>query len=720
MRSGLLFCFLLHFATIFSQEICTNGIDDDGDGLIDLNDPECICTVNAPTSLIPNHSFEQRTCCPSTLSQVDCLTGWIRPSGATPDYMNTCGFVGSCISQSPLGTFPDGNGAVGTYVSHGYNEYISMCLPAPLIAGTSYTIQMHCGMTGARPALIPCNLNGLPPLQWTVFGTSDCFDYAFFLYDCPMTSSMYVELGSAALVLDSQYHLLTITFTPTTNISVLTFGAPCSLPSTYPMNSDDCLGYVMMDNIILNTSDSFSLISAGSTGTFCENNLVVAATVSHPGGTFQWYHNGIAIAGQTDSTLHVSDLGLGAGTFEVLYDQSSSGCISATITLPEDTNGPAIDANDVSICPGESALLIATGSTNYSWSPPTGLSATTGTTVTANPSITTTYTISSTENGCTSTTTATVIVHSNPPLTVISEEICQGESFPFGTHFLTVAGTYNDTLASTTGCDSIVQLSLTVHPTIFTSLTHSMCQGESFPFGNQVLTDTGTYNDTLASATGCDSIVQLSLTVHPTIFTSLTHSMCYGESFLFGTHILTATGTYNDTLASVTGCDSIIQLNLTVFDPIDTTTTTNEITITASESNAAYQWLDCKNGSEPISGETNQSYTATTNGGYAVLITKNGCSDTSACITIATVGLHDLSDVKNGIVYPNPSTGLFHVLLDHPSTVTITNMFGMRVHTEVVQSSGQHIIDLQSQQNGIYFMQITAWDQTQTVTLVKY
>jgi hypothetical protein len=47
---------LLCIGTMCGQEICTNGVDDDNDGLIDLNDSEdCVCTaVTNVTSLIPN------------------------------------------------------------------------------------------------------------------------------------------------------------------------------------------------------------------------------------------------------------------------------------------------------------------------------------------------------------------------------------------------------------------------------------------------------------------------------------------------------------------------------------------------------------------------------------------------------------------------------------------------------------------------------------------
>ena len=67
LRVLLLLAFLYPFA-LSAQEICNNGIDDDGDGLIDLNDPDCPCsTLITPdniASYIRNPSFEERGCCP--------------------------------------------------------------------------------------------------------------------------------------------------------------------------------------------------------------------------------------------------------------------------------------------------------------------------------------------------------------------------------------------------------------------------------------------------------------------------------------------------------------------------------------------------------------------------------------------------------------------------------------------------------------------------------
>jgi len=45
-------CIMLMSLAISAQEICDNGIDDDGDMMIDLNDTECDCTNIVPLRLI--------------------------------------------------------------------------------------------------------------------------------------------------------------------------------------------------------------------------------------------------------------------------------------------------------------------------------------------------------------------------------------------------------------------------------------------------------------------------------------------------------------------------------------------------------------------------------------------------------------------------------------------------------------------------------------------
>lgn len=94
---------------------------------------------------------------------------------------------------------------------------------------------------------------------------------------------------------------------------------------------------------------------------------------------------------------------------------------------------------------------------------------------------------------------------------------------------------------------------------------------------------------------------------------------------------------------------------------IDNGITNNSPTLSANLSGATYQWLDCNNNYAQINGETNQSFTSSNNGSYAVEITTNNCIDTSICESINNVGIYGDLEIDNAIIYPNPSNGVFSI-----------------------------------------------------------
>jgi gliding motility-associated-like protein len=168
-------------------------------------------------------------------------------------------------------------------------------------------------------------------------------------------------------------------------------------------------------------------------------------------------------------------------------------------------------------------------------------------------------------NGCDSVVTLSLVVRDLIETHLVGE-ICDGEVYSVGNSSYTAGGVYLEVLTSVTGCDSIVQLDLTVFSIPQTDLVESICQGESFTVGNSTYTSGGTYQDVLTAQTGCDSIVLLNLTVFPIPQTTLTESICEGETFSVGNSTYTSSGSYQDVLAAYTGCDSIVFLNLTVID----------------------------------------------------------------------------------------------------------------------------------------------------------
>ena len=111
----------------------------------------------------------------------------------------------------------------------------------------------------------------------------------------------------------------------------------------------------------------------------------------------------------------------------------------------------------------------------------------------------------------------------------------------------------------------MVNLDLEIRDLIETNLVESICEGTSYTVGTSDYDQSGMYTDVLTSFTGCDSFVNLALTVVPIEYTSLTESICEGESFTVGTSTYNTTGQFTDVLIASTGCDSVVELDLFVI-----------------------------------------------------------------------------------------------------------------------------------------------------------
>lgn len=165
--------------------------------------------------------------------------------------------------------------------------------------------------------------------------------------------------------------------------------------------------------------------------------------------------------------------------------------------------------------------------------------------------------------GCDSTVVLDLIVRSESTFS-IAASICTGTQYIFHGDTLTQAGDYTVQLQNQWGCDSLITLTLTTHPVSTTQLDVQICEGQTYAFQGSNISNAGLYTADLKTVNGCDSTVILSLSVVDVIESSLSISLCNGESYTFGSVTLTMSGIYTDTLLSTGGCDSIIVLQLTV------------------------------------------------------------------------------------------------------------------------------------------------------------
>ena len=145
-----------------------------------------------------------------------------------------------------------------------------------------------------------------------------------------------------------------------------------------------------------------------------------------------------------------------------------------------------------------------------------------------------------------------------------TKQICFGSNYQFGTQTLTSSGTYSHIFQSVKGCDSTVVLTLTVKPQLTSTINVSICNGEAYMFGGLDLWTEGTYYRTVSGSTGCDSTTTLYLTVNDTYNDTIFATINKGESYSFNGSSYSESGLFTVTLNTLNGCDSIINLILTV------------------------------------------------------------------------------------------------------------------------------------------------------------
>jgi hypothetical protein len=213
------------------------------------------------------------------------------------------------------------------------------------------------------------------------------------------------------------------------------------------------------------------------------------------------------------------------------------------------------------------------------------------------------------------------------------------------------------------------------------TLSSNYAAGDNFPVGTStVIYTAGDQAGNLVSCsftvTVIDTIAPVGPTSMPDVVSSceVTLTPPTGTDNCGGTITATTETSFPITTVGITGVvwvfndgngntSSVVQY-VDIDGEVNTTVSIlNDITLQANNtgSNVSYQWISCPLGEE-IPGATNQTYQATINGSYAVVITEGDCPpDTSYCYTINNVGLEDVT-VEDLIIYPNPSVdGKFNI-----------------------------------------------------------
>lgn len=210
------------------------------------------------------------------------------------------------------------------------------------------------------------------------------------------------------------------------------------------------------------------------------------------------------------------------------------------------------------------------------------------------------------------------------------------------------------------------------------AFTHSICQGDTFTFGSQHLTSSGTFSDTLTNAGGCDSIVTLYLTVNPPpVVTWVQDSFyCFGELEIPPPFVLGGTSPPGGIFSGrhVFG-DTIIPVADSIYYPV---------TYTFTDSNGC-------------SSAVNKTYIFTMCTGIAVL----GTGQT----------IH---------LYPNPNTGSFILRTSQQqgAAYTISDMMGQMIQQQIITSDKQNI-DVKNTPSGIYTLSISGMSGSVKFAIIR-
>ena len=170
--------------------------------------------------------------------------------------------------------------------------------------------------------------------------------------------------------------------------------------------------------------------------------------------------------------------------------------------------------------------------------------------------------------GCDSLTTLTLTVY---PVfeTEIEDTICFNGEYDFHGQTLTATGDYTTTLPSVNNCDSVLNLHLYVRPEKRREISADICYGQAYSdydFNIAEATETQDYSHVNSDMNGCDSTTVLHLTVHQPATTDIPVTLCLDESYNSYGFQFTATEsqTYTQNLQTAYGCDSTVNLIVTV------------------------------------------------------------------------------------------------------------------------------------------------------------
>ena len=180
---------------------------------------------------------------------------------------------------------------------------------------------------------------------------------------------------------------------------------------------------------------------------------------------------------------------------------------------------------------------------------------------------------------------------------------------------------------------------------------------------------------------------------------------------------------YRAIISNPAGADTTATAALQVTS-VSNVATVSAAVCTASQTGATYQWIDC-NAGQPISGATSQTYTAPVNGNYKCIVTLSGCTDSTNCVSVTSIGIANVPAYSFSL-YPNPFANQLNITLAQQNiqqaTFKITNVLGQVIYNRQETNPGHtfnQTLDLNYLPSGVYVFEVIVNGQREVKQLVK-
>jgi gliding motility-associated-like protein len=149
--------------------------------------------------------------------------------------------------------------------------------------------------------------------------------------------------------------------------------------------------------------------------------------------------------------------------------------------------------------------------------------------------------------------------------TILQTNLCEGETYSFENTELTKSGSYTFSHKTVEGCDSIIIVELDIQSVEADTIIKNLCRGDSFSFKGKQYVEPVILLDTLDNRFGCDSIRSaIIVEVRELPHTKLYETQCGSYKWKHNSKIYDVSGIYTDTIQNLLRCDSIVSLHLAI------------------------------------------------------------------------------------------------------------------------------------------------------------